>query len=70
MLMVRRKCGRWVHCVNVKTGETISFQINRVDPVGTTFQVTLAIKDDAMHYKVLKQGEHIQQHPEDHESPE
>jgi hypothetical protein len=57
MLMVRRKTGRWIHCIHEKTGEAISLQIREICRVGSEFQVTVAIQDDPHNYKVLKQGE-------------
>jgi hypothetical protein len=57
MLMVRRKQGRWVHAINEKTGEPFSFQIHQITQVGEAFQVTIAIKDDEHHYRVLKPGD-------------
>jgi hypothetical protein len=60
MLMVRRKRGRWIHCVHEKSGETISLQIRDVRLVGSEFQVTVAIKDDPHNYHVLKPGDHDQ----------
>ena len=60
MLMVRRKCGRWIHCIHEKTGEPISFQIRDVSRVGSEFQVTIAIQDEPHNYQVLKPGDHDQ----------
>lgn len=57
MLMVRRKRGRWVYCIHRKTGEVLSVQIKDVTPVGTDFQVTLAIQDEEFNFQVLKPGE-------------
>jgi hypothetical protein len=57
MLMVRRRCGRWIHCIHEKTGEPISLQIRDVTPVGEGFQVTIAIRDDPRNYRVLKPGD-------------
>jgi hypothetical protein len=60
MLMVRRKCGRWIHCIHEKSGEAISLQISGVCRVGTDFQVTVAIHDAPRNYRVLKPGDHDQ----------
>ena len=60
MLMVRRKCGRWIHCIHEKTGEVISLQIHEVTLVGSTYQVTVAIQDDDHNYRVLKPGDRDQ----------
>jgi hypothetical protein len=60
MLMVRRKCGRWIHCVHEKSGDTISLQIHEVTQVGSAFQITVAIQDERRNYLVLKPGEHGQ----------
>jgi hypothetical protein len=60
MLMVRRKCGRWIHCIHEKTGEPISLQIRDICRVGSEFQVTIAIQDDPRNYRVLKPGDHDQ----------
>lgn len=60
MLMVRRKCGRWIHCIHEKTGEPISLQIREVVKMGADFQVTVAIQDDPHNFRVLKPGDHDQ----------
>jgi hypothetical protein len=60
MLMVRRKTGRWIHCINEKTGEAMSLQIREVNRVGSVFQVTVAILDDQRNCRVLKPGDHDQ----------
>ena len=60
MLMVRRKIGRWIHCIHEKTGEAISLQVHEVTLVGSTYQVTVAIQDDDHNYRVLKPGDHDQ----------
>ena len=60
MLMVRRKCGRWIHCIHEKTGDPIALQIRDVCLVGTEYQVTVAIQDDPHNYRVLKPGDHEQ----------
>jgi hypothetical protein len=57
MLMVRRKVGRWVHCIHEKTGEPISIQIRQVTQVGEAYQVTIAIQDEQRNYRVLKPGD-------------
>jgi hypothetical protein len=58
MLMVRRKCGKWIHCIHEKTGEPISLQIRDVTRAGESFQVTVAIQDDQHNFRVLKPGDH------------
>jgi hypothetical protein len=60
MLIVRRKCGRWIHCVHEKTGEALSLQIKEVARVGSEFQVTVAIHDDPHNYTILKPGDRDQ----------
>ena len=60
MVMVRRKCGRWIHCIHEKTGQAISLQIREVNRVGSVFQVTVAIQDDDHNYRILKPGDHDQ----------
>jgi hypothetical protein len=70
MLMVRRKCGRWIHCVHEKTGETISLQIRDVRLVGSEYQVTVAIQDDPHNYQVLKPGDARQERLEGRPPPE
>lgn len=57
MLMVRRKLGRWIHCINDKTGQPISLQVREVKRVGQTLQITFAVHDDERHYTVLKAGD-------------
>jgi hypothetical protein len=57
MLMVRRKVGRWIHCINDATGQPISLQVHEVKRVGRAIQVTLAVHDDNHHYTVLKAGD-------------
>jgi hypothetical protein len=69
MLMVRRKCGRWIHCVHEKSGDTISLEIHEVIQVGSTFQVTVAIHDEDRNYEVLKPSEHEQARREGRISP-
>ena len=56
MLMVRRKCGRWIHCIHEKSGDTLSLQVRDVTRVGSEFQITVAIQDDTHNYKILKPG--------------
>ncbi len=69
MLMVRRKTGRWIHCIHEKTGETLSLQIRDVKRIGAEFQVTIAIQDDPHNYKILKPGDH-EQAPLENQPPE
>jgi hypothetical protein len=57
MLVVRRRRGRWIHCVHIKTGDAISFRINEIYRAGAVSQVTIAILDDAHNYRILKPGE-------------
>jgi hypothetical protein len=70
MLLVRRRSGKWVHCVHEKTGEVLSFQVHKIDEVGATFQVTIAIKDDEHNFRVLKPGDPMQAKLEKNLPPE
>ena len=70
MLMVRRKTGRWIHCIHEKSGEAISLQIREVNRVGSVFQVTIAIQDDAYNYRVLRPADARCASLEGHPPPE
>jgi len=58
MLMVRRKKGRWIHCIHEETGQPLSLQIQEVRLVGSEYQVTVAFLDPQRNYRILKPGDH------------
>jgi hypothetical protein len=70
MLMVRRKCCRWIHCIHEKTGDVISLQIRDVIRAGSEFQVTLAVQDDRYNYRILKPSDPSQAALEGRPPPE